>query len=418
MKPKANASKASLFPVYFVLFIDNFAFAVIFSIFGPLFVDPSFGFVTAEMSVATRNIMLGFALALFPLGQFFGCPFLGDIADRFGRKKAFYITIAISILGFLLSSYSIFTHSYFLLLFSRLLTGFFSGNLSICLAAIADLSPNEKVRAKNFSMIIIVTGISWMISILMGSLLSDPKLSSHFSPALPFLVTASLSCLSLIGIGVLFKETHPSQEKFQLNFLKGMQDIKNAFQIRELRSLYLVYLLWILGWGMGYQWLNPYSLQRFHVTSIDITWTQCVVGITWMTGGYFINSILIKRFQTCPTIIVATAITTLCLVGMALSPNFLCFSVFFLLGSITAAISWPNTLNLISVNAPKDIQGKIMGISQSAQAIGLISATLIGGIIGATSLKFMYPITALSLFCSWLILFTRHLRKKKASPKT
>ena len=155
MKPKANVPQSSLFPVYFVLFIDNFAFAVIFSIFGPLFVDPSLGFVTAEMSAATRNIMLGFALALLPLGQFFGCPFLGDIADRFGRKKAFYITIIISILGFLLSSYSIFVHSYFLLLISRLLTGFFSGNLSICLASIADLSPNEKVRAKNFSMIIL-----------------------------------------------------------------------------------------------------------------------------------------------------------------------------------------------------------------------------------------------------------------------
>ena len=32
--------KVSLFPVYFVLFIDNFSFAVIFSTFGPLFIDP------------------------------------------------------------------------------------------------------------------------------------------------------------------------------------------------------------------------------------------------------------------------------------------------------------------------------------------------------------------------------------------
>ena len=37
--------KVSLLPVYFVLFIDNFAFAVIFATFGSLFMDPSYGHV-------------------------------------------------------------------------------------------------------------------------------------------------------------------------------------------------------------------------------------------------------------------------------------------------------------------------------------------------------------------------------------
>ena len=63
MNQKPNVS---LLPVYFVLFIDNFAFAVIFAIFGPLFVDPTFKFVSAGTSMATRNLMLGTALALFP----------------------------------------------------------------------------------------------------------------------------------------------------------------------------------------------------------------------------------------------------------------------------------------------------------------------------------------------------------------
>ena len=100
-------SKTSLLPVYFVLFIDNFAFAVIFAIFGPLFIDPSYGMVTAEMSSLSKNLLLGVALGLFPLGQFIGAPFLGDIADRFGRKKAFYITITGLIIGFILSGFSV-----------------------------------------------------------------------------------------------------------------------------------------------------------------------------------------------------------------------------------------------------------------------------------------------------------------------
>ena len=374
MNQKVNRS---LFPVYFVLFIDNFGFAVIFAIFGPLFVDSSFGFVSAQMSSFTRNVMLGFALALFPLGQFFGCPFLGDIADHLGRKRAFYITIAGATLGFALSGWSIFISSYVFLIFSRLFTGFFSGNLSICLASIADLSPDEHSRAKNFSMIIILTGISWMMAMLMGGYLSNPNISTHFSPALPFYVTAVFSFLSLLAISYLFKETHPTKENFHINLFKGFQDIIKTFHLKELRLLYIVYMFWILGWGLAFQWFSPYSLQVFSATPIEVTWALFIIGITWMIGGYFINNMLIKRFHARPIVIVGTALTTLCLVGMIISSSFLWFAAFLAIGCLPAAFSWPNTLNLISMNAPKDIQGKIMGISQSSQSVGFILATLI-----------------------------------------
>lgn len=404
--------KSALFPVYFVLFIDNFGFAVIFATFGPLFVDPSFGFVTTAMSDTMRNVMLGFALTLFPLGQFFGCPLLGDIADRFGRKKAFYITIAGATIGFLISGWSIFVGSYAFLLFSRLFTGFFSGNLSICLASIADLSPDEHSRAKNFSMIIIVTGISWMMAMLMGGYLSNPMISTHFNPALPFYVTAVLSFLSLLAVGYLFKETHPTKEKFRIDLLQGFKDIIGTFHIKELRLLYVVYMLWILGWGLAFQWFNPYSLQEFHVSPIDVTWAQFIVGITWMIGGYFINNMLIKRFHTRSIVVVGTALTTLLLVGMALSTNFLWFALFFTVACFPSAFSWPNTLNLISMNAPEDIQGKIMGISQSSQSVGFIFATLIGGFFAATTMRVIYPFTAGFLFLSWLLIFIRHIYRK------
>jgi len=410
--------RPSLFPVFFVLFIDNFGFSVIFATFGPLFVDPSFGFVTAEMSDALRNMMLGVALALFPLGQFFGCPFLGDIADRFGRKKAFYITIVGATIGFIISGWSILTGNYLILILSRLFTGFFSGNLSICLASIADLSPDEHSRAKNFSMIIIVTGISWMIAMLMGGYLSNPQVSSHFNPALPFYVTAALSLLSLVGIASLFKETHPSKEKFKLHLLKGVQDILKTFHIKELRMLYIVYMFWILGWGLAFQWFSPYALQVYKTTPLNVTWAQFLVGIAWIIGGYFINDLLIKRFHARSIVVVGTALTTLCLVGMAISDSFIVFALFFTIACFPSAISWPNTLNLISMNAPADIQGKIMGISQSSQSVGFILATLVGGFIAATTIHVIYPLTAAFLCISWILIFARHLMQKKTTPTT
>jgi len=407
--------KTSLFLVYFVLFLDNFGFAIIFATFGPLFVNPDYGMITASTSETARNVMLAISLAIFPLGQFFGSPFLGDIADRFGRKKAFYITIAATTLGYIFSGISIFAHSYSFLLFSRLLTGFFAGNLSICLASIADLSPDETSRSRNFSFIVIVTGISWMIAMLMGGYLSDPTISSHFNPALPFFVTAALSAVSLIAIAYMFKETHPSSEKFRINLLQEFQNIINTLHYKELRILYVVYFLWIFGWGLAFQWFSPYSLQVYKATIIDVTWGQFLFGTTWMIGGYFINNMLIKRFHARPIVVVGTGITTIFLLGMAISTNFLWFAGFMTIACFPAAFSWPNTLNLISMNAPSDIQGKIMGISQSSMSTGFIFATLLGGLLGVIGLKAMYYCSAALLFLTWLLLFGRHLHLKKQS---
>jgi len=408
-------SKTSLLPIYFVLFIDNFAFAVIFAIFGPLFIDPSYGMVTAAMSSLSKNLLLGVALGLFPLGQFIGAPFLGDIADRFGRKKAFYITITGLIIGFILSGFSILIHSYILLILTRLITGFFAGNLSICLASIADLSPDEKTRAKNFSMLVIITGLSWMFAMVSGGYLSDPSISAHFNPALPFFVTAALAFLNLLSIVYFFNETHPMKGKFHIDLLKGFRDIRTTFEIKELRILYAIYMFWILGWGLTIQWYDPYALQRFRVSPIEINWGQFAIGITWMFGGYFVNNFIIKRWHPRPWIIVANGITTLCLLGMALSPSFLLFAILFMIASIPAAFSWPNTLNLISINAPAEVQGKIMGIGQSARAMGFILATIFGGIIGGIDLSLTYYVAAIPLFLSFILLFKFH--KKTALPK-
>lgn len=411
--------KSSLFPVYFVLFLDNFGFAVIFATFGPLFINPDYGMVSTLTSHTTRNVMLATALAVFPFGQFFGSPFLGDIADRFGRKKAFYITIAMATLGYILSGVSIFIQSYSFLLASRLITGFFAGNLSICLASIADLSKDEASRSRNFSFIVIVTGISWMVAMLMGGYLSDPTISTHFNPALPFFVTAVLSALSLGAIAYLFKETHPSTEKFHINLLQGFQNIIETLHIKELRLLYVIYFFWIFGWGLAFQWFSPYSIQVFKATVLEVTWGQFLFGTTWMIGGYFINNLLITRFHARPIVVVGTAFTTVLLFGMALSTNYIAFAAIMALACFPAAFSWPNTLNLISMNAPEEIQGKIMGISQSSMSVGFIFATLLGGLLGAIGIRGIYYFSTAFLFITWLLLFSRHIYlKKKATQKS
>lgn len=406
----------SLLPVYFVLFIDNFAFSVIFAIFGPLFVDPSFGFISVGTSDVARNLMLGTALALYPLGQLIGAPLIGDIADQFGRKKAFYITILGAACGITLTGFSIFTHSFIFLILTRLATGFFAGNLSICLASIADLSPDEKTRAKNFSVIIIVTGCSWMLAILSGGFFSNRTFSEHFSPALPFFITTVLFVITFLGIHFFFKETHKTDKKFHIDILQGARDVVKAFEYKNLKVLYIIYMFWILGWGIAFQWYSPTAIQEFRTKPIDVNWGLFIVGFTWIFGGYFVNNFLVKRYHARPLIVIGNAMITLCLLGMFLAESFGPFALFFGLATIPAAFAWPNTLNLISINAPVNIQGKIMGISQSFQSAGFIFATIVGGITAALSIKSIYFFAMFFVFVSFVLILIKHLKIKKAAP--
>ncbi|QVL57185.1 MAG: MFS transporter [Simkaniaceae bacterium] len=413
MKTNFNSS---LLPVYFVLFVDNFAFAITFSIFGPLFVDSSYGFISKAMSMSSINIMIGVALATFPLGQLIGAPLLGDIADRFGRKKAFYITILGGTAGVILSGFSIMIHSYIALILTRLVTGFFSGNLSICLASIADLSPDEKTRARNFSVIIIITGISWMLAILSGAYYSDPNLSGHFNLALPFFITGIFFILTFLAIAYFFKETHKTNDPFRINLLQGFKDVIDTFTIKKLRLLYLIYMLWILGWGITLQWYNPFVLEKFHSSTTAVNWSLFLVGITWMFGGYFVNNFLIKRWRGLPLIVIANALITVCLLGMSLMSSFIPFAIFFTISCIPAAFSWPNIMNLISINAPGSIQGKVMGISQSFRSMSFILATLLGGLLAGINLTSLYYFATLSFFLSFILIFLKYFRIKKATP--
>ncbi|MCB1085229.1 MAG: MFS transporter, partial [Chlamydiia bacterium] len=193
--------------------------------------------------------------------------------------------------------------------------------------------------------------------------------------------------------------------------------ITESFKIKEIRTLCFIYMFWILGWSLAFQWYSPYSLQQFKVSPIEVDWGQMVVGVTWILGGYYLNDFLIKRWNARPLIIIANGLTTLCLLGMAFSPSFFLFALFFLFGALPSAFSWPNTLNLISINAPESVQGKVMGISQSFQSLGFILATIFGGVIAGLDRRTIYFFTALFLFVSFLSLLLRHIRRPPSKTK-
>ncbi len=403
----AKDRKKNLFAVFFVACLDNFGFGIVFVLFAPLVLNPVYGLVSSDASLGMKNLIVGLLFVAFPLTQFFGAPLLGDIADRFGRKMAFYLTIIGVTFGYLLSGVAIAGHSLAWLFISRLISGFCAGNLSICLASIADLSPTEKIRARNFGFVSVVWGISWPIAMLIGGYLSDPTVSPYFNPSLPFYLTAVFSFISLLLIRNMFHETHAAKAGHKLDLIKGIHNIMQALHLANLRRYFIIVLLWTLGWGLSVQWYGVFTIEKFQLSQQGITWGLILQGLLWTFGGSFLNPILLKRYSTKTTCLTGFAVAILFIFLASFANSFILFTSMYALAAVGASFALSNALNLLSIASPKSIQGKTMGLSQSMMSLAWFLVPIAGSALGNVNVNLFYPIAAMFLFFAWILLLAK-----------
>lgn len=404
-----SQKRKSFFSLLTVLCLDNFGWGVVFVFFGTLLFDTKFGLLPADTTVAMRNIYLGILFAAFPFTQFFAAPFLGDIADIVGRKKALYISILGTVLGFLLSGVAILFKGIYLLIISRLVTGFFAGNTSICLASIADLSHTEKERSRNFGIVTAVWGVSWPFAMLTGGYLSDPSISRFFSPSLPCWVTAGLSFLSFLIVLAFYTETYETQKHIKIDWLKGVSHIRQALRIKELRIFFLVLLLWSIGWGLSVQWFATFSILEYKIPQTAISWALLIQGIFWTIGAP-INAILIKYKSSFWITCFALLFCSLFLFLTTFTHQYYTFNVAYFLSATFSAFALSNVMNLISIHAAGNIQGTTMGITQSFNSLGFFIVPMIGSVLGGINAKLFYPISAALIFLGFILLMLKKRR--------
>lgn len=403
----------ALISAYYILFLDNFGFAIIFPIFPTLMLDQSFGLLPEVATEAGRNISLGLLLAAFPFAQFFGAPFFGSVADKLGRKKALVWTIAGTIIGYMLTAAGVMTKFYSILLFSRLTTGFFSGNLTICMAVIADLNQEKKERGKSLSLVSAFLGLSWIAAIIVGSIFTNPQKLKLLNPSFPFWIVAILSLTSLIVLGKLYRETSaPEKKQTRFNPIKGIADTIHIFDDKQIRVLYLTLFFWFFGFFISLQWAAPVSIEEYGATETQIMWFFLIMGVFWSLSSGVLNRWLIEHSSLWKISLWSLFLISLFFFFTATSEFFFYFATSYILSGIFAAIAWGNAMSLISLAASAENQGKSLGIGQSMQALGQFLGPLFGGIVAAFSVEPIFYVCSLMVFISFLLLLNYVLRRK------
>jgi MFS family permease len=178
-------------PIFLIVLVDVLGFTIVIPLLA--FYAEKFG---ASPLVATTLV------SVYAVCSLVSTPIIGNLSDRFGRRRLLLVSQAGTCLGFLMLAWS---HALWMVFLGRILDGITAGNLSLAQAYISDHTKPEN-RAKAFGVIGVAFGIGFMFGPGIGGLLG--KYGLH----VPFLVAASLSLLSIIATATLLKNEIPGQD--------------------------------------------------------------------------------------------------------------------------------------------------------------------------------------------------------------
>lgn len=397
MQAHINEETKQLWIILLIVFISFIGSSIAYPIFPPLFLQSSDQLIISpEWSDTSRRILLGLTLAIFPLGQFIGSPILGRNSDLYGRKKILIISLAGSLLGYLLTVLSFWFNSFWLLLFSRFLTGFMEGTFAVARAYASELTSINKFVS--FGRINSMAGIGYIIGPIIGGLLSNSNFIPWFSWSFPFLIAALASVITLALAWWKLPEhknlTPPKKESLssQLNIIR---QFKRLFENHpHLIPMLIISTLFTFAVDMFYEFGPVYLAGKWQMSPGMIALYNGALSAALAIGASWLPNHLSKRLPINKIIVAAIMTTTLIFAAMIAFQYPIPMFVFFALSgfSITSVVT---TLTIhISNKAHSAIQGEVMGAQVSLRTLGDAIICFVGGFLIVLSL-----ITPIILCC-------------------
>ena len=398
----------------------------------------AFGMVIPLTPILARSfgegsLKIGLLISAYSMVQFLLAPFWGRLSDSFGRRN-------ILLLGFLGSSlahfYFAFSTSFEDIVVSRLLAGFFGGNIITASAYIADIT-SPKNRSKNLGLIGMAFGAGFTLGpslgflfIILGSQMGgSPPFGVHFAS-----MGASLLCLLNFVFSFFFLKESLSHKK----------SIKEVFQERSLFKRPSAGRLWkaVNTPRLGVILLMSFTLwfALAHIEPVlilliqdDFYWSKkatyssfIYIGLLMvLSQGWIVRRWLPKLGEKSVNFI-GLITMTVGLTCIGVSSYFLppeptsFFSLGFMLlflgvtgFSIGYSLSSTCLNGAISLLSPPESQGSIFGINQSFSSIARIIGPASGGWLYQ---NFNHQSPFLFAGCLSLIIFFIALLSKKDFP--
>lgn len=396
--------KVSLVPFFITVFIDLLGIGIVIPILAPLFVSTNSIIIGSGTPLLTRTILLGLLISSYPLAQFIGAPILGTLSDHHGRRKILLISLIGTFIGYLLFALGIQYSLIWLLFLSRLLDGFTGGNISTVMSAIADITKPEE-RAKSFGVIGMAFGIGFILGPYIGGKLSDSTIFSWFNFTTPFIFAALLVLVNIIIVYLNVPETLKTPIKSKVHIFTGINNIKRAFAMEKLRTVFAVMFLLMFGFSFFAQFFQVYLIEQFNYTQGQIGDMFAYIGI-WIALTQGVGVRILARYISSKKILVYSILFFgISLFVLLLPQKSHLFLIVLPAIAIFNGITQPNLTSIVSSLADEKSQGEVMGINQSLVALAQALPPIFSGFLAAIDTRLPIVTAGIIILIAWFFYF-------------
>jgi len=376
--------------VMFTVFLDAIGIGVLVPLFPQLFYKV---FLPAGYSMHTAYVALGWLTGTYALMQFISTPILGQLSDRFGRKRVLGLSLFTTALGYALLAYGIMAKNIPLLFIARAIAGAGGGNVSVARAIVADVSSDEH-RTRNFGLIGAGFGMGFVFGPFFGARFSVPHASllgmrtpGWFGIATPLWITAIIGLVNIALLIVRLPETNKYRNNARIVWSKSLGNIRKAATSKSLRTVLTTELTFWGGFTFFTSFLALQLVHRLHYSTVDIGDFFAYIGVCIAVAQGAIVPILAKRFKNYQVVRAG-----MIAMGGSLLLQLLVHSTAELLavGALIAfcySVLMTNVSALVSSSAGREIQGEVLGIEASVQAVGESIPAIAAGYIATIGIN-------------------------------
>lgn len=396
----------SLGVIFLTLYIDLIGFSVIFPL-GPdllqyyLAIDGHsgvLGWILGQTDALARALgrdshfaavlFGGIISSFYSILQFIFAPFWGALSDRRGRRGVLLLSVAGTALGYLVWVCS---GSFWLFLLSRIVTGGFSGNLSVATAAVADVTSRSE-RSRAMGLVGAAFGLGLVTGPTLGAIAVRWNPLDHF-PGLarfgfnpftgPALIAFGLCLVNFVWIYLRFGETltpagrAASHDPRIRNPLAAILGLNNP-AVRQANVVAFIYSVAFVTMETALTFL---AAERFGYTARQNGLLLAYLGVcAIVTQGYIVRRLLLRVDEVR---ILAAGLAASC-VGLAViafagAPWMLYVGLAAL--ALGSGLVNPASTGLISLYSPAAEQGRVLGIFRSLGSLSRAFTPVIAGAV-------------------------------------
>ncbi len=354
--------------IFITIFIDLVSFGIII---------PLLPFFAQQFDASGTTI--GALLSIFSLMSFIMMPVWGKLSDWYGRRPIIMITVFISVIAYIVFSFS---NSLWMLFLSRILSGIGNANISVAQAAISDATTTEN-RAKGMGLIGAAFGLGFVFGPLIGGIFSADYFG-NLRYTLPGWIAAGLSLLNLILAYFLLPESFNPVRKDDRP-IWDFQIWSEAIQSNFKWMILLIFIVTIAFSSIFTSFPLFIVEPPFNLTSSGTGMFFMEIGIVSVIIQGGLIGLLSNRFGEKKLIFSGTLIMTLGFLIFPMSAwppywNFpiLILSTFFI--AMGSSCFTPSFMSLVSKRAPSEKQGLYLGVMQGFASLGRVIGPTVGGL--------------------------------------